>query len=379
MIDPMIPRHFAELDRFLRPGKVLVLYGPRQVGKTTLIRNYLNTAPWRARVETGEDVRLQELFAGGRLDRLLEFVAGYDLLVVDEAQKVAGIGAGLKMIVDASPGLRIIATGSSSFELAGQVGEPLTGRKRTLTLFPVAQLELANLYNRHDLRARLEESVLFGGYPEVVTAGTKAEKTRILHELASSYLLKDVLALENLRNSRAIFDLLRLIALQLGAEVSLTELGAQVGLNYKTVDRYLDVLEKSFILYRLPGMGNNPRTDLRKKHKYFFFDTGIRNALISNLNPLDLRSDTGALWENFLCIERMKRQSYLEQYANFYFWRSTAGQEVDLVEERDGRLAGFEFKWGNRGARPPKAWRETVPDSTFTVIDRENYLDFLLP
>jgi len=374
----MIPRHYDELERFLEPGKVLVIYGPRQVGKTTLIRQYLKKAPWRARVETGEDVRLQELFAIGRIDRLLEFVTGFELLVIDEAQKVAGIGAGLKMIVDASPGLRVIATGSSSFELAGQVGEPLTGRKRTLTLYPVAQLELAKLYNRHDLRERLEESILFGGYPEVVSAASRVEKTRILHELTSSYLLKDVLALENIRNSRTIFDLLRLIALQIGAEVSLSELGTQIGVNYKTVDRYLDVLEKSFILYRLQGMGNNPRTDLRKKNKYYFFDTGIRNALLSNLNPLELRSDTGALWENFLCIERMKRQSYREQYANFRFWRNTAQQEVDLVEERDGKLAGYEFKWGTRGARPPKAWIGTVPDATFTVVDRENYLDFVL-
>ena len=374
----MIPRHYDELERFLEPGKVLVLYGPRQVGKTTLVREYLKRTRWKARVETGEDFRLQELFTLGRLDRLLEFVAGYELVVIDEAQKLAGIGAGLKMIVDASPSLRVIATGSSSFELAGQVGEPLTGRKRTLTLFPVAQLELANLYNRHELREKLEESILFGGYPEVVSAGSTQEKTRILHELTSSYLLKDVLSLEKIRNSRTIFDLLRLIALQIGAEVSLSELGTQLGVNYKTIDRYLDILEKSFILYRLPGMGSNPRTDLRKKCKYYFFDTGIRNALLSNLNPLSLRADTGPLWENFLCIERMKRQAYLEQYANFRFWRNTAQQEVDLVEEREGRLAGFEFKWGARAPKPPKAWAGTVPDATYTMIDRENYLDFVL-
>lgn len=374
----MIPRQYDDLDKYLQPGKVLVIYGPRQVGKTTLIREYLQRTTWKYRLESGEDVRLQELFLAGHVDRLAEFAAGYDLIVIDEAQKVPGIGLGLKMLVDGLPGIRVIASGSSSFDLAGQVGEPLTGRKRTLTLYPVAQMELARIYNRFDLRGKLEDALVFGAYPEVLSAVSREEKIRILHELTSSYLLKDVLSLDNIKNSRTIFDLLRLLALQIGSEVSLTEIGAQIGIHYKTVDRYIDILEKAFILHRLSGMGRNPRTDLRKKSKYFFFDTGVRNALISNLNPLALRGDAGPLWENFLCVERMKRQSYQGEFANFYFWRTGAQNEVDLVEEREGMLFGFEFKWGKKEPKPPKEWREIVPHATYQVIDRENYLDFLL-
>lgn len=374
----MIPRHYDDLERYLKKGKVIVIYGPRQVGKTTLVKNYLSRTSLKYRLASGEDARLRELFEAQRLDLLTEYAAGYKLVVIDEAQKIPGIGLGLKMMVDALPDIRIIATGSSSFELAGQVGEPLTGRKRTLILYPVAQMELAQLYNRHELRERLEETLIFGSYPEVICAPSREEKSRILNELVASYLLKDVLALDNIKNSRTIFDLLRLIALQTGSEVSLTEIGTQIGVNYKTVDRYLDILEKSFILYRLAGMGRNPRTDLRKKSKYFFFDTGIRNALISNLNPLALRNDAGQLWENFLCIERMKRQAYREQFANFYFWRTTGQKEIDLVEERDGRLAGFEFKWGIKEPKAPREWREFGPDVSYTVISRENYLDFVL-
>ena len=374
----MIPRQYDDLDSYLHPGKVLVIYGPRQVGKTTLIREYLKRTALKYRLGSGEDARLQELFSAGRIDLLAEYAAGYELVVIDEAQKVPGIGLGLKMLVDALPGVRLIATGSSSFELAGQVGEPLTGRKRTLTLYPVAQMELARMHNRFDLRGKLEDALVFGAYPEVLCAASREEKSRILHELTSSYLLKDVLSLDHIKNSRTIFDLLRLLALQIGGEVSLTEIGAQIGINYKTVDRYIDILEKAFILYRLPGMGKNPRTDLRKKNKYFFLDTGVRNALISNLNPLALRGDAGPLWENFLCIERIKRQSYQEQFANFYFWRTGGQKEIDLVEEREGKLWGFEFKWGTKGPKPPKEWRELGPGTTYTVIDRENYLDFLL-
>lgn len=374
----MIPRHFDDLDRLLAPGKVLVIFGARQVGKTTLVRNYLNKTAWRFRFDTGDDTRIQELFASGRLDHLREYATGYDLIVIDEAQRVPNVGLGLKMLVDAFPALRLLVTGSSSFELAGQVGEPLTGRKRTLTLFPVAQIELAQLHNRFDLRAKLEDSLIFGGYPEVVTAPTRDEKARVLNEIASSYLLKDVLALDSIRNSRAIFDILRLIALQVGAEVSLTEIGGQTGINYRTVDHYMDVMEQTFIIRRLPGLGTNPRTDLRKKNKYFFVDTGIRNALISNFNPTSMRGDNGQLWENFLFIERMKQQAYTGQFTNQYFWRTKSSAEIDLVEEKGGTFAAYEFKWGNKHPGRPKAWCEFAPDATWQIITPDNYLDFVL-
>ncbi len=374
----MIQRYYDDLGRYLQPGKVLVIYGPRQVGKTTLVKEYLNRTAWRYRLASGDDVRLQELFVGQRLDDLVDYATGYELVVIDEAQRVPAIGIGLKMLVDARPDLRVIATGSSSFDLAGQAGEPLTGRKRTLTLFPVAQMELAHQHNRFELAEALEDHLVFGAYPEVLCAASRDEKGRILRELTDSYLLKDVLAVERIRNSRSIFDLLRLLALQTGSEVSLTEIGTQIGLNYKTVDRYIDILEKSFILFRLPGLGTNPRTDLRKKNKYFFFDTGVRNALLSNFNRLNVRGDVGQLWENFLCIERMKKQSYRGNPVNHYFWRSVRLQEIDLVEERGGRYFGYEFKWGRRDVKAPSEWTRLHPDADFAVIDRDSYLDFVL-
>jgi predicted AAA+ superfamily ATPase len=374
----VIPRHYDDLEQYIHPGKVLVIYGPRQVGKTTLVKQYLKKTSWKYRLTTREDKRIQELFLAQRADLLADFAQGYELIVVDEAQKTPDIGAGLKMLVDSIPSIRVIVTGSSSFELAGQVGEPLTGRKRTLTLYPVAQAELSRQHNRYDLRLKLEECMIFGSYPEVLSAASKQEKTLVLTELTSSYLLKDVLTLDKIKNSRALFDLLRLLALQVGSEVSLTEIGTQIGINYKTVDRYIDLLEKSFIIHRLSGLGANPRKELRKKNKCFFFDVGIRNALIANFNPLELRNDVGQLWENFLYIERLKKQAYQGIAANTYFWRSASKKEIDFVEEREGTLHGFEFKWGTKKAKPPKEWVDSHPGATFSVIDRENYLDFVL-
>jgi len=374
----MIPRFFDDLGRYLVPGKVLVIFGARQVGKTTLVRNFLARTTLKYRFESGDDARIQELFATGRLDLLREFAAGNELVVIDEAQRVPRIGLGLKMLVDALPTLNVIVTGSSSFDLAGQVGEPLTGRKRTLTLFPISHGELALMHNRFDLRGRLDDSLIFGGYPEVISAASRDEKIHLLNEIASSYLLKDVLALDNIRNSRSIFDLLRLLALQIGGEVSLTEIGSQIGINYKTVDRYIDILEKSFILMRFPGLGRNPRTDLRKKSKYYFFDTGIRNALISNFNSTDMRADCGQLWENFLCVERMKLLAYNGRPANLYFWRTNRKSEIDLVEESGGGYSGFEFKWGAKSRSRPHEWTEFAPGASWTVINRDNYLDFVL-
>jgi len=374
----MIPRYYDDVDALLKPGKVLVIYGPRQVGKTTLIRRYLERCAFRHRLVTGEDIRVHDVLGSQRLDVIRDFAEGYDLIAIDEAQRIPGVGLGLKMLVDARPDIRVIATGSSSFDLAGQVGEPLTGRKRTLTLYPIAQMELAATSSRFDLRERLEEFLVFGSYPEVVTAGSTDAKIQTLQELASSYLLKDVLALDGIRNSRVISDLLRLLALQVGAEVSLTELGTQLGINQKTVDRYLDILEKSFVIFRLPGMGRNPRTDIRKKSKYFFYDTGIRNAILSSFNRMALRNDAGQLWENFLLIERIKRQAYGGRHANLYFWRADARGEIDLVEEVDGALHGFEFKWGGKDPGVPREWQNNVPDGSFQVVNRDNWQDFVL-
>ncbi len=373
-----IPRVYEHLDERMRPGKVLVLSGPRQVGKTTLVRRFLERVGRRSLYVTGDDVRAQEAWGSMRLDRLRELVEGYDVVVLDEAQRVPNIGISLKLLVDAGVPTQLIATGSSLFQLAGQLGEPLTGRQVTLRMFPVAQLELNELRNRAELREHLEEHLIYGAYPEVVAARSQSEKRRLLDEIVGSYLLKDVLELERVKSSKVLLDLLRLIAYQIGSEVSLTELGGKLGLDSKTIGRYLDLLEKGYVLFNVRGYSRNLRKEITKKSKYFFYDTGVRNAVIANFNSLDLRDDIGGLWENFLFIERLKLLAYQSISANHYFWRTWDGQEIDMVEEREGRQDGYEFKWRGRTPKPPRDWSATYAKASYSVIDRENWIDFVL-
>lgn len=372
-----IPRIYANLNPFLQPNKVLIIYGPRQVGKTTLLRDFLASTTLKYKLDSGDDLRLQETLGSLQVATLQEYAAGYELLAIDEAQKIPHVGQALKILTDHVPNLRVIATGSSSFELAGQVGEPLTGRKITLTLFPVSQLELSALYNPHELKERLAEFLRYGGYPEVVATAEAAGKARILQEISGAYALKDIFEFERIKSSKMILDLLRLLAFQIGQEVSLSELGAQLGIDYKTVARYLNLLEQSFVIYRLTGFSRNLRKEVVKKNKYYFYDVGIRNAIIANLNPLPLRDDVGKLWENFLVLERLKKQAYRAIYANNYFWRTWDQQEIDFVEEREGQLYGYEFKWGARVVKPPKEWSKAYPQAHFQVIDQNTYLKFI--
>jgi len=280
-------------------------------------------------------------------------------------------------LIDEIPGMRIIATGSSSFELAGQVGEPLTGRKITLTLYPIAQLELLNLYNSFEVREKLAQWLIFGNYPEVITTANRNEKIVKLEEITHSYLLKDILELERIKGAKILLDLLRLLAFQVGSEVSLNELAGSLGIDAKTIARYLDLFEKNFILYNLRGFSKNLRSEITRKSKYYFYDNGIRNALVSNFNNLDERNDVGQLWENFLFIERKKKRSYHGVVANEYFWQTWEQQKVDLVEEREGKLFAYEFKMYKDKVKPPSQWLQAYPESIFTVINQRNYLEFI--
>lgn len=372
----LIPRFLDNLETYLEPNKVVLIYGPRQVGKTTLIQSYLAKTHFKYKLDSGDNIRIQEILSSQDFDKILEYAKGYELIVLDEAQRIPNIGMGLKILVDQIPNIKILATGSSSFELSGQVGEPLTGRKKTLILYPVAQLELLKIHNPYEVKKKLSDWLIFGGYPEVMVA-EKEKKGQLLSEIVESYLLKDILELEKVKGSKILLDLLRLLAFQVGSEVSLTELGAQLGLDYKTVDRYLDLFKKSFILFNLRGYSKNLRSEVTKKSKYYFYDIGVRNAVISNFNDLQLRDDIGKLWENFLVIERLKAQNYKGILANNFFWRTWSQKEIDWLEEREGTLFGYEFKFKKDKTKIPEEFISNYPEAKTAVINKENYLDFV--
>ena len=371
-----LPR-FYNLSDIVRKGKVLIIFGPRQVGKTTMLQDYLDTVSLRYKLSTGDDINTQNLFAAQDLSKILEFAEGYELIAIDEAQRIPNIGIGLKMLIDHRKDIYVIATGSSSFELQGQLGEPLTGRKRSVPLFPIAQLEMKEIYNESELKEMLNEFLIYGGYPDVITAKSKDEKINILDEIAGSYLLKDILEIEKIKSSKILLDLLRLIAFQIGNEVSLSEIATKIGINYKTVARYLDLLEKSYILYNVRGFSKNLRKEVVKKSKYYFYDNGIRNALIANFNDINLRNDVGQLWENFVFTERMKKRNYSNIKSNVYFWRTWDKKEIDIIEEREGKLFAFECKWSERKRSIPRDWQKQYPEADFVFITKENYLNFV--
>ncbi len=373
-----IERHYQDLDTVLKPNKALVIYGPRQVGKTTLLGDYLQTTSHKFRLDSGENFHVQDVLSSLDFEKLKDYVSGYNLIAIDEAQKVPRIGEALKILVDHFPGIRIIATGSSSFELAGQVGEPLTGRKITITLFPIAHLEMNKIFNPFDLRTKLEEFIIYGSYPEVVSTSEKKEKIKLLHEISGSYLMKDILEFERVKSSQKLMMVLRLLAFQIGHEVSFHEIAQKVGMDHKTLARYVDLLEKAFVILRVGGFSRNLRNEIVKKNKFYFYDIGIRNAIIANFNQIDLRNDTGQLWENFIFMERIKKQHYHEIMANNYFWRTWNGEEIDFVEEREGKLFGYECKWADKKIKVPKLWQQNYPESTVEVIHSDNYQKFIL-
>ncbi len=372
-----IPRFYENLEDYLEPNKVLVVYGSRQVGKTTLLRHFLSKTKMKYKLESGDNIKVQQILSSQDFAHIKDFVSGYNLLAIDEAQRIPSVGLGLKIIVDQVPGVKVIATGSSSFELSGQLGEPLTGRKKTLTIYPLSQIELSRLHNPYELQEKIPEWLIFGGYPAVLTAKSRTAKIAILEEIVNSYLLKDILELEKVKGSKVLLDLLRLLAFQVGNEVSLTEVGRKLGLDYKTVARYLDLLEKSFIIFNLRGFSRNLRKEITKKSKYYFCDNGIRNAIISNFNELELRDDNGKLWENFLVAERLKTQQYKNISANNYFWRTWEQEEIDWLEEREGKIFGFEFKFSEDKTKIPGDFLKAYPGTKVEVINRENYLKFL--
>lgn len=366
-----------KIESYLTPGKVFILYGIRRAGKSSLIRKFLSNYSGKYFSGTGEDMTLQEIFQSQSVARITSSFKGYDLIFIDEAQYIPQIGLGLKILVDHVPELRVIVSGSSSFDLSNKLGEPLTGRQRIAQLYPISMQEMIEQFGPMEVTQRLAEFLVFGTFPETLNLETEKEKMEYLATLRDSYLLRDILILENIKNSVVLLNLLKLLAFQIGREVSLNELGNSLSISKHTVERYLDLLEKGFVIKRVGGFSRNLRKEVVKTCRYYFWDNGIRNALINNFNHLDSRDDLGMLWENFMVTERLKRNTYLRHYANYYFWRTYDRKEIDFVEEYGGELWGYEFKWGDKLAKVPKGWLETYENAHFETINRGNFLEFL--
>lgn len=368
-----------EIQKNLIRGKVLVLYGPRQAGKTTLAKELLASISLRTKFVNADELLYREALASQNLKTLNEVLGNAELLVIDEAQRVPEIGLNLKILIDNNPNVTILATGSASFELANKINEPLTGRKLTFTLYPLSYTELSKTLGALETRNQLEQWMVWGGYPVIATTNDLVLRERLLGELVGSYLYRDLLELEGIRRPEKIVDLLRLLAFQIGQEVSLAELATSLGLSRDTVERYLDLLEKVFVIFRVGGFSRNLRKEVTKNSRYYFFDNGVRNSLIQNLNPISVRNDAGQLWENFLMVERRKANQLAGRSVNAYFWRTYDQKEIDYIEEHAGRLDAYEFKWGDGEikASTRKTFLEAYPDAKIHVVNRENFEGFI--
>ena len=365
------------LEKLHSSDKGIVIHGARQVGKTTMVKEIIGKLGLRTLTVNGDQSRYVDVLSSQDLGRIKELVTGYELLFVDEAQRIPEVGLNLKIIRDELPALKVIVTGSSSLDLASKVSEPLTGRVWTYRLYPISTLELANLQNAFELTEDLGERLVYGSYPELFSLVGEAQKREYLQALSDAYLYKDLLELGGLKNSSKIRDLLKLIAFQIGSEVSLSELGATLEMSKDTVSHYIDFLEKTFVIFRLSGFSRNLRKEIAKMDKVYFYDLGVRNILIDNLKPLKDRNDVGQLWENFLIVERVKKLAYGGKNPSIYFWRTYTGAELDFVEEGEGRLSGYEFKYLPKKVRIPKSWVETYPGSGFEVVNQENWQKFV--
>ncbi len=367
----------TQLNQAIQPGKVLIVYGPRQVGKTTLVQDLLATSDLPHAYISADELLYREALASQNRRTLGDLLGNNRLLVIDEAQRVPEIGLNLKILVDNYPQATIIATGSASFDLANKVSEPLTGRKLTFSLYPVSYAELSETLGVFEARAELERWLVWGGYPAIVTSDLP-RRERLLNELVGSYLYRDILEMEGVRRSDKLVDLLRLLAFQIGQDVSVSELAANLSLNRQTVERYLDLLEKVFVIFRVGGLSRNLRKEISKNSRYYFYDNGVRNSLIQNFNYLGLRNDIGQLWENYLMVERRKANEYSGRRVNGYFWRTYDQKELDYIEEREGRLFGYEFKWqGKMRAAARQEFSAAYPDAELATITTENFVDFV--
>jgi len=358
-------------------NKVILLFGTRRVGKTFLINSIQTNFTGKLIFLNGEDFDVQEIFKKRSIVNFKNIIGDAKLLIIDEAQAIQEIGQALKLMIDTNPELTIIATGSSSLDLINKSGEPLTGRQLPFYLYPISQLELKE--NIVEANQHLDERLIYGSYPEVFNINTNNEKGAYLQQLVQSYLLKDILAYSGIKHADKILALLRLIAFQVGSEVSYNELSNQLGINKVTVENYLDLLSKVFIIYKLPSYSSNQRSEVAKSSKWYFFDNGIRNAIINDFRVPTMRNDMGALWENYIISERIKKTKYNQELTQFFFWRNYNQQEVDLIELNNGILNAFEIKMSSsKKTKKPAAFNTIYPNADFQLISKNNYLEFIL-
>ena len=366
------------IEKLLGSRKAIIILGARQVGKSTLLNQLFDQREgvmWL----NGDDWDVRQLLADMTSTRIKALIGANHWVVIDEAQRIPDIGLRLKLITDQVPGVQVVATGSSSFQLASQVNEPLTGRKREFHIFPLTYQEMTAHTNLLEEHRMIPHRMVYGYYPEVVTS--PGEEQTVLRELSNSYLYKDILSLDSISKPNKLTMLLQALARQIGEQVSYNEVGQLIGLSPKTVERYIDVLEKSFIIFRLGSFSRNLRNELKASRKIYFWDLGIRNAVIANFQQVENRLDTGALWENFVIAERMKMLNTQERFCNSWFWRTQQQQEIDLVEEENGALRAFEFKWNPKKGKAniPASFAKAYPHAIYTIVTPDNVDDFLLP
>jgi predicted AAA+ superfamily ATPase len=364
LIDKILPLFFKE--------KVIIIYGARQVGKTTLLRQLEEKLKEKILWLNGDEPDIREAFSNATSTQLKLIIGNHKIVFIDEAQRIKNIGLALKLIIDNFPEIQIVATGSSSFELSDEIKEPLTGRKFEFHLYPLAMEELINEIGYIETKRHFNFILKYGLYPEIITKPDMAKE--VLITLSDSYLYKDILMHEGIKKPFFLTKILQALALQIGNEVSFTEIGQLIGIDKNTVEKYINLLEKTFVIFRLNAMSRNLRNEIKKGKKFYFWDIGIRNALISNFNEPDLRPDIGNLWENFVIAERIKHLKNNSIYGNCYFWRSTAQKEVDLIEEIDGKLKAYEIKWNKRKkAKLPLSFSKNYNLTEFQIINNENF------
>lgn len=361
----------------LNDRKVVLLFGARQTGKTTMINHLLDQLKGNILRINADQSKYINILSSRDFSQMQLLLEGVDVLFIDEAQRIPDLGINLKIIYENLPDMKIIATGSSSFDLANATNEPLTGRTSTFKLFPISLQELRSKFSIFDIQNHLDEYLRFGLYPEIQHYKSAQDKEKYLLELSNSYLYKDVLELSSIRNSSKINDLLKLLAFQIGSEVSLNELAGALSMSKETVNSYIDLMEKSFIVFRLSGFGRNLRKEITKRDKIYFWDVGVRNSIIQNFASMDMRTDVGQLWENFVIAERLKYLNNNMIFTQNYFWRTYTGAELDFVEEKDGQLYAYEIKYKKAKQKAPKTWVENYGDN-YHCITQDNFWEYLI-